>query len=102
VSAPVRVGRVDVEIKLPSIDVGVCGPRSAWVRCLNATLARSNPRDILRDPSWRLSVAPREVQEQMDALLDSLCARRALGPLWIVGRSRVTVTHCNFTFVARR
>jgi hypothetical protein len=50
---------------------------------------------------WQL-VAPREVQEQMEALLDSLCAQRALGPLWIVGRSRVTVTHFTFTFVARR
>jgi len=47
-------------------------------------------------------VAPREVQEQMDALLDSLFARRALGLLWIVGRSGVTVTHFNFRFVARR
>jgi hypothetical protein len=46
-------------------------------------------------------VAPHEVQEQMDALLDSLCAQRASGPRWIVGRSRV-ITHFNFTFVARR
>ena len=50
---------------------------------------------------WQL-VAPREVQEQMDALLDSLCAQRALGPLWIVRRSRVTVTQFNFTFVVAR
>jgi hypothetical protein len=49
---------------------------------------------------WQL-VAPHEVQEQMDALLDSLCAQRASGPRWIVGRSRV-ITHFNFTFVARR
>jgi hypothetical protein len=28
---------------------------------------------------WQL-LAPREVQEQMDALLDSPCAQRALGP----------------------
>ena len=31
-----------------------------------------------------------------------LCAQRAVGPLWVVGRSRVTVTRFNFTFVARR
>jgi len=45
-------------------------------------------------------VAPHEVQEQMDALLDSLCAQRAPGPRWIVGRSKVTVTH--FKFHGRR
>jgi hypothetical protein len=59
-------------------------------------------------PPWsnhRLEPAvtvPREIQEQMDALLDSLCAQRALGPPWIVGRCGATVTHFNFTFVARR
>jgi len=47
-------------------------------------------------------VAPREVQGQMNALLDSLFAQRAVGPLWIVGRARVIVTRFNFTFVARR
>jgi hypothetical protein len=50
----------------------------------------------------RQLVAPCEVQEQMDVPLDSLCAQRALGPPWIVGCSRVTVTHFNFPFVARR
>ena len=47
-------------------------------------------------------MAPREVQEQMNALLDSLFAQRAVGSLWIVGRARVTVTRFNLTFVARR
>ena len=60
--------------------------------------ASASGRFIVR---WQL-VAPREVQEQMNALLDSLCAQRAVGPLWIVGRSRVTVTRFSFTFVARR
>jgi hypothetical protein len=47
-------------------------------------------------------VVPREVQEHRDALLDSLCAESTFGFVWIVGRSGVTVTHFNFTFVARQ
>ena len=65
------------------------------------TCAGGSGRPLNFTLSWQL-VAPREVQEQMDALLDSLFAQRALGPLWIVGRSGVTVTHFNFRFVARR
>ncbi len=47
-------------------------------------------------------MVPREVQEHRNALLVSLCAQSTFGLVWIVARSRVTVTHFIFTFVARQ